>query len=61
MCAPGRRTQRVCELMLWVCCWHGDKSNFYFNNSFHFEGTQKFHKLYANSSASEWQEFFIWN
>lgn len=31
--------QSVCELMLWICCWHGDKNNFYFGNSFHFKGT----------------------
>lgn len=24
----------------------------------HFEGTQEFHKLYTNGSASGWQDFF---
>lgn len=60
-CALGCKTEHVCEMMLWVCCWHGDKKNFYFSNSFHFKGIQEFHKLYTNSSASEWQEFFSWN
>ena len=56
--ALGFRSQRVCGMKLWVCCWHGNENNFYFSNSFHFEGTQEFHKLYANSSASQWQGFF---
>lgn len=54
----GFRTERVCEMLFWVCCWHGNKNNIYFGNSFHFEGTQEFHKLYTNGSASEQQEFF---
>lgn len=61
-CALSFRTERFCETMLWVCCWRGDKNNFYFSNSFHFEGTQEFHKLYTNGFASEWQGFFpLWN